>query len=178
MKTLNVIVAEDHSIVRDGIKLLLESDNSIAVVGVATNGTEVLERIEASRKADVLLTDIQMPGIDGITLINSIKEINPDIKIIVLSMHNDIAYVTEAFARGASGYLLKECNAEELLFAVKNVGSGGIYLSMDLSEQLVGVFARTTKVNDAQANLNLEFSERELEVLQLISEGLTNNEMS
>ena len=178
MKTLNVILAEDHSIVREGIKSLLENDRSIQIIDIAANGNEVLEKLEGSTKADVLLTDIQMPGTDGITLITDVKKINPDIKVIVLSMHDDISYVTEAFARGASGYLLKECNVDELLFAIKNVTAESRYLSMDLSQVLVDAFLKEKSGKAIPPEINLEFSAREMEVLQLISEGLTNNEIS
>jgi len=178
MKTLNVILAEDHSIVREGIKSLLENDRSIQIIDIAANGNEVLEKLEGSTKADVLLTDIQMPGTDGITLITDVKKINPDIKVIVLSMHDDISYVTEAFARGASGYLLKECNVDELLFAIKNVTAESRYLSMDLSQVLVDAFLKEKSGKAISTEINLEFSAREMEVLQLISEGLTNNEIS
>jgi two-component system response regulator NreC len=178
LKTLNVILAEDHSIVREGIRSILENDRSIQVIGVAANGTEVLEKLDGPARADVLLTDIQMPGIDGISLIADVKKIDPDIKVIILSMHNDISYVTEAFARGASGYLLKECNPEELLFAIKNVTTGGRYLSMNLSEKLVSAFLKEKSDKGIQGEINIEFSEREMEVLQLIGEGLTNHEIS
>jgi two-component system response regulator NreC len=178
-KTIKVILAEDHSIVRDGIKLILERDEAIEVVGVATSAEEVLERIDGFEKADLLLTDIQMPGLDGIQLIERVKELQPDIKVIVLSMHSDVSYVTEAFARGAAGYLLKDCTPDELVFAVKNVHSGASYLSMDLSAQLVAAFNATSCYSkDAVPVVTADFTEREMEVLQLIGEGLTNNEMS
>jgi two-component system response regulator NreC len=178
LNTLNVILAEDHAVVRDGIKLLLENDKSIQVIGVATNGAEVMELIDGPTKTDVLLTDIQMPGTDGITLIDNVKSVDPDIKVIVLSMHNNMTYVTEAFAKGASGYLLKECNPDELFFAIKNVTLGNHYLSMNMSSQLLGSYALAKSVRDDESASSPEFSEREMEVLQLISEGLTNNEMS
>ena len=115
---------------------------------------------------------------DGITLITKAKEIDPNIEVIVLSMHNDVSYISQAFAHGASGYLLKECNTDELLFAVKQVMHGRKYICMDLSVKLLDLCAQHISVGSSRQNLNAEFSERELEVLRLIADGLTNDEMS
>lgn len=178
MKTLNVMLAEDHTIVSNGIKLLLESDQSIKVVGLVTSGTEVLKQLKGQLQIDVLLTDINMPDMDGITLIQEVRKINQDIRIIVLSMYNNINYVIEAFASGVSGYLLKDCSVEELRFAINNLGIGQQYLSMNLSGHLLAVCRKGQQASNAQLKMKDEFSDRELEVLGLISEGLTNKEMS
>lgn len=175
---INVIIAEDHAIVRNGIKMLLQTDSSINIIGEATSGAEVLELMSHPVKVDVLMTDIQMQEMDGITLISNAKAIDPNIEVIVLSMHNDISYINQAFAHGASGYLLKECDTDELLFAVKQVMHGRKYICMDLSVKLLELCGQRPSVEDSRQNLNADFSERELEVLRLIADGLTNDEMS
>lgn len=175
---INVIIAEDHNIVRNGIKMLLQTDSSINIIGEATSGADVIKLMSHPIKVDVLLTDIQMQEMDGIALISKAKAIDPHTAVIVLSMHNDVNYIDQAFAEGASGYLLKECNTDELLFAVKQAMAGRRYICMDLSVKLLGLAAQRTSVTNARQHVNAEFSERELEVLHLIAEGLTNDEMS
>ena len=175
---INVIIAEDHAIVRNGIKMLLQTDSSINIIGEATSGAEVLELMNNPVKVDVLLTDFQMQEMDGITLISKAKAIDPNIGVIVLSMHNDISYINQAFSQGASGYLLKECNTDELLFAIKQVTNGRKYICMDLAEKLLKLSTQHRSVERSRENLNADFSERELEVLRLIADGLTNDEMS
>lgn len=175
---INVLIAEDHTIVRNGIKMLLQTDSNINIVGEATSGAEVIDQMSNAVKVDVLLTDIQMQEMDGITLISKAKAINPNTEVIVLSMHNDVTYIDQAFAQGASGYLLKECNTDELLFAVKQVALGRKYICMELSVKLLGLCAQRTSVASSRQNLTAEFSDRELEVLRLIGEGMTNDEMS
>lgn len=178
MEILNLIIAEDHLVVRNGIKLLLEKDPGIKVTGVAGSGSEVLELIARNEKTDLLITDIQMPGMDGVALISKVRSQWPGIKIVVLSMYDDMTHVAVAFDGGASGYLLKECTAEELLFAVKSIYSGGRYVSMAICDKLIGKYSNAGADKPASMDTNVEFSSREMEVLQLISEGLTNNEMS
>jgi two-component system response regulator NreC len=175
---LNLIIAEDHLVVRNGIKLLLEKDPDIKVTGVAGSGSEVLELIDRNEKTDVLITDIQMPGMDGIALISKVRSQWPDIKIVVLSMYDDMTHVAAAFDCGASGYLRKECTAEELIFAVKSIYAGGRYVSMAICDNLIGKYGNAEADKLASMDTDVEFSSREMEVLQLISEGLTNNEMS
>lgn len=175
---INVLIAEDHTIVRNGIKMLLQTDSDINIVGEATCGADVIEQMSQSGKVDLLLTDIQMQEMDGIMLISKAKAINAETEVVVLSMHNDVSYIGQAFAQGASGYLLKECNTDELLFAIKQVASGRKYICMDLSVKLLELCGQRKSTCSTKQQLNVEFSERELEVLRLIGEGMTNDEMS
>lgn len=104
---LNILLAEDHNIVRNGIKMLLEADKEINVIGEAFDGKQALEKVKSGLKIDIVLTDINMPEMDGITLIKEIKQINPTIHVVVLSMHDHEKYIYQAFAEGAMGYILK-----------------------------------------------------------------------
>lgn len=175
---LNIILAEDHKIVRNGIKMLLEMDKTLNVVGEAMTGVEALDMVNQGQKVDVILADINMPELDGIALIGKVKAINPDIKVVILSMLDNEKYVSQAFSEGASGYLLKNVSAEELIFSIKHVGLGGKYLCAELSIRLLDRVIHKSNDEFAAADINKTFSTREIDVLHLIAEGLTNSEMS
>lgn len=175
---LKILLAEHHNIVRTGIKSLLESDDTITIVAEAINGSQALDFIKNNAPINLVLTDIDMPEMDGISLISEIKNFNPNIKVVILSMHDGEQYVAKAFQAGASGYLLKSVIAEELIFALKYINRGGKYLCAELSmSMLTDVMKRINGSTSVTAS-SLEFSSREIEVLELIAEGLTNQEMS
>ncbi|MCX2486628.1 response regulator transcription factor [Pedobacter sp. MR2016-24] len=175
---LQVILAEDHNIVRNGIRMLLEADKEITITGEATNGREVLEMFAAGTKADIVLADINMPELDGISLIKHLKSQSPDTRVVILSMLDNEKYVSQAFSEGAAGYLLKSVSADELLFSLKHVHIGGKYLCSELSLRLLDKLMHSTNSPAIAANPQIDFSSREIEILHLIAEGLTNNEMS
>src|SRR5690606_18342101 len=130
---LQIVLAEDHNIVRNGIKILLDAEQEFHVVGEATDGKEVLEILKKTDKVDLVITDINMPQMDGIQLLKEMKVLNPEIRVIVLSMLDSEEFVSQAFAEGASGYLLKNISSDELIFAIKHVSSGNQYLCSELS---------------------------------------------
>jgi len=175
---LNLILAEDHNIVRNGIRMLLEADKEISIAGEATNGLEALNIIAGGVKVDIVLADINMPEMDGISLIKELKMISPETKIVILSMLDNEKYVAQAFSEGASGYLLKNVSADELVFSLKHVLGGGKYLCAELSIRLLDRLISATNMPANQSNPKIDFSMREIEILHLIAEGLTNNEMS
>lgn len=173
---LSLILAEDHNIVRNGIRMLLEADKEISIAGEATNGLEVLEIIDSGIKVDIVLADINMPEMDGIALIKELKLKSPATQIVMLSMLDNDKYVSQAFSEGASGYLLKSVSADELIFSLKHVNAGGQYLCAELAMRLLNKSISTVPLN--RINDNVEYSMREIEILDLIAGGLTNNEMS
>lgn len=175
---LNVVLAEDHTIVRYGIQVMLEMDESIKIVGEATNGQAVLDMIVQGVEVDVVLSDINMPKMDGITLIKELKIIKPNIKVLILSMFEQEEYVSQAFQAGAAGYLLKSLGYEELIFALKHVHNGEQYVSSGLAVNLVQRLISEEKIAQDIVDNRIDLSERELEVLNLMAEGLTNLEMS
>ena len=175
---LNVLLAEDHNIVRNGIKMLLETDSAINILGEAVNGREVLDFIRSGQKVDVVLADINMPELDGITLTSELKILSPKTKVVILSMHDTEKYVIEAFTAGASGYLLKNVSADELIFSLKHTNAGGKYLCSELSMSMMNRVINDGNSPVSTVPSNIEFSAREIEVLNLIAEGLTNMEMS
>src|SRR5690606_18491890 len=141
---IRVVLAEDHKIVRNGIRMLLESDNSIEIVGEAINGTEVLEMIGKGADVDVVLADINMPELDGISLISKLKERSPKTQIVMLSMFDNEKYVAQAFHEGAAGYLMKNVSADELIFSLKHVDMGGKYLCSELALRLLDKLVHPT----------------------------------
>lgn len=175
---LNLILAEDHNIVRNGIRMLLEADKEISIAGEAINGQQVLDMIAGGVKADIVLADINMPELDGISLIRELKVSSPDTRVVMLSMLDNEQYVSQAFTEGASGYLLKNVSADELVFALKHVSGGGKYLCAELSIRLLDKLMQSSVIPVNQINPQIDFSMREIEILHLIAEGLTNNEMS
>lgn len=175
---LQVILAEDHNIVRNGIRMLLEADQEISIAGEAVNGQEVLDMISSGIKADIVLADINMPGLDGITLIKQLKIQRPDTRVVILSMLDNEKYVLQAFGEGGFGYLLKNVSADELIFSLKHVHGGGKYLCAELSIRMVDKLITNSGSSINPIHSMIDFSSREIEILHLIAQGLTNNEMS
>ncbi|WP_114779555.1 response regulator [Botryobacter ruber] len=177
---INVILTDDHQIIRDGIKALLSNDPSIAVVGEASNGNELIDLL-AVTVPDVVLLDINMPERDGFETARYLKENFPSIKVLVLSMLDSDSCVNKIISSGADGYMLKNAGKEELRCAIQLVASGTPYicsnLALDLLKrvQLSAVPANGTKTSEKGGK---ELSKRELEVLVLIAEGYTNAEIA
>lgn len=173
---MNVILAEDDNLVRDGIRLLLETHSGFHVIGEAHNGLEAIELLKQGKKPDVILADINMPDMDGIALIKAVKDFDPTIQVVMLSMLDNEKYIIQSFSEGASGYLLKTVSPDELVFSLKQVVLGEKYISSDLSFGLLERSSKRPAVLPAEP-LNLHLNSRELEILKLIGEGLTNSEM-
>lgn len=174
---ISILLAEDHNIVRNGIKMLLESDECIKVLAEAANGLEVM-RLLTSERIDMVLADINMPEMDGMQLLKEVKAKYPKIKVIMLSMHDHEKYVMETFKNGGDGYLLKNIGADELIFAVKFVNQDRRYICSELTMSLMDTLLQSKQYLMTMSDNEIEFSLRELEILQLIAEGLTNLEMS
>lgn len=168
-------MAEDHNIVRNGIKMLLEMDKNINIVAEADNGLEVMDFVRTGAHVDVILADINMPQMDGFALLRELKLFDSRIAVVMLSMHDNEKYVTQAFLEGSSGYLLKNVSADELIFSLKYVGAGGKYLCSELVMRQLDKLASQANVNRLDDKV---FSVREIEILHLIAEGQTNMEMA
>lgn len=136
-KMIKIILAEDNLLVRDGIKMLLDLEGGIEVVGEASDGQEVVHLLESGREADLVLTDLNMPGMGGLELIQTLGKIRPQLPLVVLSMNHEKRYITEAFNAGAKGYLIKGLGSEELLFAISHVHMGNHYLCSEASMSLL-----------------------------------------
>ncbi|MDQ7798666.1 MAG: response regulator transcription factor [Candidatus Edwardsbacteria bacterium] len=166
--TLKIIIADDHKIVREGLKTLLEKQSGIKVVAETSDGLAVV-KLAQEHLPDLVIMDITMPGLNGIGATRRVKEICPAAKIMILSMHADRRYVVEALKAGARGYLLKDSAFEELIQAIKSIVKGKIYLSSDITDVLVRDYL--IKERDADPGVYSLLSAREREVLQLLAEG-------
>jgi DNA-binding NarL/FixJ family response regulator len=178
MNKLKIILAEDHNLVRHGIKMLLESQADIEVIAEAGDGMQVLEHLTSGIVPDIVLADINMPEMDGISLIKAIKLTHPNIKVVILSMLDHEKYVMQAFMEGSYGYLLKNVNESEMLFALKTVAGGAKYLCVELTATLLNRFIYQTSVQTELEEMQVDLSMREIEVLNLVAEGYTNQEMA
>jgi two-component system, NarL family, response regulator NreC len=167
-----VLIVDDHAVVRSGLKLVLESEEGIEPVGEAGSAREAVFEAR-STKPDVILLDIVMPDQSGIEVIPTLLKENPETKILVLSMQDDPHYVREAFAAGASGYVLKEAADSEVVAAVREVAGGGRYVHPELGARLIT--AESEERRRAEAD---PLSERESEVLRLLALGHTNQEIA
>lgn len=174
---VNIFLAEDHNIVRNGIKMLLEANEHIRVVGEAENGVEVMRQISL-QPVDIVLVDINMPEKDGMQLLKELKAEYPQIKVVMLSMHEHEKYIMEVFKNGGDGYLLKNIDPDELIFAIRFVHQGRKYLCAELTMALMENMLKNKHYLRSMPDNTIDFSLRELEILQLIAEGLTNLEMS
>lgn len=177
--TIKVLLADDHHLVRNGIKLLLDKYEDIEVVGEGANGQNILNELEKyGDDIDLVIADINMPEIDGLELTTRLKKDYPGIKVIILSMLDHEKYLTLAFKAGVDAYLLKSINKEELLFAIRQVAGGSFYLCTELSHQLLKKSLWSWSTSQQHLNTDIEFSEREIEILNLIAEGYTNVEIA
>lgn len=169
---IRVLVVDDHALVRSGLRLLLDAEADITVENEAGSADEAV-RITRLDKPNVVLLDITMPGRSGLEVAAEIKRAAPNAAILILSMHDDSAYVREAFEQGANGYLLKEAADEELLTAVREVAAGRQYLHPMLGARLVSGETRTDLEAAKHAAAD-PLSERERQVLRLLAAGHTN----
>ncbi|MBI5345307.1 MAG: response regulator transcription factor [Deltaproteobacteria bacterium] len=172
MKKARVFIADDHPVLRNGIKSVLSKRPDIAVAGEADNGTDALRDV-SSLKPDVAILDITMPGLDGITVTKRLSEECPSVRVIILSMHADAFNAIEAFRAGAVGYILKDTPPEEILNAIEKVMAGGKYVSHAVTDGLLDGFMDVMKKEGSSGPLDA-LSDREKEVLKLIAEGATS----
>ena len=171
-----IILADDHAVMRRGLKLLLEQQDDFHVIGEAGDGREAV-RLAESLKPDVAVLDVTMPNLNGIEAAWQIKAKRPEIGIVVLSMHADEGYVLRALKAGARAYLLKESPESDFLRAIRSVTEGKAFFSPVVSRLLVEDYVRQMQAKDIEDSYEL-LSLREREVLQLIAEGRTNKEVA
>lgn len=172
---ITIVLAEDHNVVREGFRSLLDGEPDFTVVGEAADGLKAIEVVERE-DPDVLLVDIKMPRLNGLDVVRQVRTRSPRTQVIVLSMHANEAYVMEALRNGAAGYILKGAGADELIEAVTTVVDGRRYLGSPLSDRAVEAYME--KATDAALDDYDTLTNREREVLQLVAEGYTNAEIA
>jgi two-component system response regulator NreC len=176
-----VLLADDHAILRAGLRLLLDSQPDMTVVGEASNGAEVLQQARKYRP-DVVLLDLNMPGGDGLSTIAPLRELLPNCCILILTMHDDVQYLQDALQAGAAGYVLKRAADTELLLAIRAILNGETYVHSAMTQKLLQAMlpgaAQPEADQQATSNPWQELSEREYEVLRRVALGYTNVEIS
>jgi DNA-binding NarL/FixJ family response regulator len=169
---IKALIADDHAVVRSGLKQILAETFDIVVAGEATNGREALEKLE-KQHFDVLVLDITMPGRSGLEILKDVKILKPELPVLVLSMHAEEQFATRTLKAGAAGYLNKESAPEELVKAIRKVCSGGKYVSATQAEHMVGELT-----GDADKLPHQLLSDREYEILCLIASGKTPTQIA
>jgi DNA-binding NarL/FixJ family response regulator len=175
MDEISVLLVDDHAILRDGIRSLLEKDPQLKVVGEAGDGRTALE-LTRQLKPDIVLMDVAMPLLNGLEATSQILQAFPESKVIILSMYDYESYIRQALAAGAAGYILKDATSQELLDAIYAVHSGEAVLSPAITRLVIEDYLRWGEIRPAETNNGL--TAREREVLQLIAEGYTNKEIA
>ncbi|WP_300457975.1 response regulator transcription factor [Desulfobacula sp.] len=170
---INVLLADDHSIVREGLRKVLEDSNEIAVIAEAADGESALDEA-IKKKPDVAVIDISMPGMDGLEVVSRLSSYCPEVPVLILTMHDEEQYVIRAIEAGAMGYVTKQSAPEQLVAAVIKIHAGGRYLTEKASEALA---LRVIRGNKSQTLIE-SLSMRELQVLRKLAMGATNKEVA
>jgi DNA-binding NarL/FixJ family response regulator len=175
------MIVDDHPLLRQGLKTLLELEGGITVVGQASNGPEAI-RLAKQLQPDVVLLDINMPGMNGVEVAKVLREQQPDLGILVLTIHDDETYVKEMIRSGAKGYLLKDAEPRQVVQAIKKVAAGESVYPTDLMERVMERYhqleVRMGRLQSAAAINDLSLTNRELEILRYIVEGMRNKEIA
>jgi DNA-binding NarL/FixJ family response regulator len=182
MKRIKVLIADDHPVVREGLRAMLATDEAIEVVGEAGDGADAVARM-VELEPDIVLMDLRMPNLDGIEATRRIKAQNPAMAVIMLTMYDNDAYVIDAVRAGAGGYLLKDTSRDLLIHTIRAVNCGGTLIKTALLREAIGGLVnsaaqRSNKGNSQAIGSVEELTPREREVLDLLAEGCTNNEIS
>ena len=178
---MRVLIVDDHTLVRQGLRVMLELDEDINVVGEASNGSEALEK--ANRlMPDVILMDIRMPGENGIEIVKQIKRVIPQTTIVMLTMYDFDEYIIDAVSAGANGYVLKSCSREDLVKVIKEAYSSKSSIPSETLRKLLDAMRSNKEnnqsVNYGEAPLEYRLTERENQVLGLIAKGMTNRQIA
>jgi two-component system, NarL family, response regulator NreC len=176
MTKIRVFIAEDHKTVREGLKLIIEAETDMIVIGEAGDGRSAIEQAQ-QLQPDVIVMDISMPELNGLVASAKLKRINPDIKILTLTRHTDKAYLLELLQAGVSGYILKQSESIELIRAIRVVAGGGNYLDPAITGDVFSICA--VRQNKPRGEVSGEtLSEHESEVLRLVARGYSNKEIA
>ena len=173
MKKIDILLVDDHALVREGIKNSLQSQQHLRVVGEAKDGSEALQLLSRS-KPDVVIMDINMPGMGGVEATRTVKAHYPDVNILVLTMYNEEAQIRELLKSGALGYILKSTTMAELVEAIEVVSGGETYFAKEVSSKIMNQLVK----GNHRSKQEVKLTAREMEILKMISEEYTNHEIA
>jgi DNA-binding NarL/FixJ family response regulator len=176
MEAIKIILVDDHTLFRDGIKSILDEEENIDVIDEAPDANSLFKKLE-NHQPDILITDISLPDMSGIEIARRITELYPDIKMLMLSMHNNEEFIINSLKAGAHGYLSKDIKSTELLEAIHAVMNGKIYFNKEISQTIINNY-RAENNSDPLLNAGNNLTEREIEVIKLLGEGLINKEIA
>lgn len=177
MKKLRILLADDHSIVRSGLRSLFKPMREFVVVGEASNGEEAVEQAERLRP-DITIMDISMPKMNGIEATKLIKQKSPGVKVLILTVHDNEEYVYELIRAGADGYVLKDAEKQEIFAAVRKVADAEPFFSPGVSKLIIGKIARDSKDHPKPGDNAPRLTKREEEILRLIAHGMTSKKIA
>ncbi|MEO1054857.1 MAG: response regulator transcription factor [Bacteroidota bacterium] len=178
MSKMRLFVTDDHALVREGIISMVKSHHEIVVVGSATCGVEAIDKLEHI-ECDVVLMDIQMPGLNGVETTTALLKKYPHLKVLLLSMEIDCDYITEGIKAGISGYIPKDCEKSVMLSAIEQVFKGETYFHQKIMQHVFDAFyTRNKSIGEGIPNMSDKISDREKEVLKLVADGKSNGEIA
>lgn len=177
MDKIKVLIADDQTLMRDGLKTILELENNIEVVALAKDGLEAVTLCAKTEPA-VVLMDIRMPNMDGVEATKRIKEAFPKTVILILTTFDDEEYIVEALSHGATGYILKDIAGDLLIKAINDAYNGSFILPSKIAIKLAGTISKTVKAPENTSLASLELSEKEMEIAKMLAEGFTNKQIA
>lgn len=177
MDKIRVLIVDDHTIVREGVRMLLEAQGDIEVVGEATDGADAIAKVSET-KPDVVIMDIGMPNINGLEATAHIKKRHPNVQVLILTMHDTDDYFFRVLAAGASGYVLKGAASSDLTYALRAAHRGDVFLYPSVAKKLVNDYIQQAATGQQKGSGLAALSDREKEVLKLVAEGRTNQEIA
>jgi DNA-binding NarL/FixJ family response regulator len=177
MSKLRILLAEDHETVREGLRLIVNAQSDMEVVGEAGDGRSAVASAQ-ELLPDIVVMDVSMPQLNGLKATEKLKQVCPQVKVLTLTRHTDYGYLQQLLRAGASGYVLKQSPPTELLHAIRAVAAGGKYLDPAVTDQVIGSYSERTAPLRVAAQGGRELSEREAEVLRLIAWGYSNKEIA
>ncbi len=176
MARTKVLIADDHAIVREGVRMILAKEPDIEVVGEAEDGRQALDLVD-QRRPNVVIMDLSMPGMGGIEATKKVKEQHPDVNVLALTMHEDESYVFQLLRAGASGYVLKRAAAQDLVQAVRAAAKGEAFLYPSVARKVVEDYLKRVEAGEERERYD-GLTEREREILTLIAQGLSNQHIA